>query len=51
MSDLVQLLTPEGVRVSDDTYDPWVADVDVDALNAIAARIGPLKSDFIDTAA
>ena len=25
--------------------------VDVDALNRIAARIGPLKSDFIDTAA
>jgi 2-oxoisovalerate dehydrogenase E1 component alpha subunit len=28
MSDLVQLLTPEGVRVADDTYDPWVDDVD-----------------------
>jgi 2-oxoisovalerate dehydrogenase E1 component alpha subunit len=28
MSDLVQLLTPEGVRVHDDTYDTWVADVD-----------------------
>ncbi len=26
-------------------------DVDVDALNSIAARIGPLKSDFIDNAA
>lgn len=26
-------------------------DVDVDAVNAIAARIGPLKSDFFDTAA
>jgi pyruvate dehydrogenase E1 component alpha subunit len=30
MSDLVQLLTPEGVRVPDDTYDAWVADVDAD---------------------
>jgi pyruvate dehydrogenase E1 component alpha subunit len=35
MSDLVQLLTPEGVRVADDTYDPWVADVDEDALRAL----------------
>jgi pyruvate dehydrogenase E1 component alpha subunit len=37
MSDLVQLLTPEGVRVADDTYDPWVADVDADpaALRAL----------------
>jgi predicted TIM-barrel fold metal-dependent hydrolase len=26
-------------------------DVDVEALNRIAARIGPLKSDFVDTAA
>lgn len=26
-------------------------DVDVDALNKIAARIGPLKSDFVETAA
>ena len=35
MSDLVQLLTPEGVRVSDDSYDPWVADVDVDTLHGL----------------
>jgi pyruvate dehydrogenase E1 component alpha subunit len=35
MSDLVQLLTPEGVRVADDTYEPWVADVDEDALRAL----------------
>jgi pyruvate dehydrogenase E1 component alpha subunit len=35
MSDLVQLLTPEGVRVADDTYDPWVADVDENALRSL----------------
>jgi pyruvate dehydrogenase E1 component alpha subunit len=32
MSDLVQLLTPEGVRRRSDTYDPWVADVDADTV-------------------
>jgi pyruvate dehydrogenase E1 component alpha subunit len=25
--EFLQLLTPEGVRVPDDTYDPWIADV------------------------
>ena len=35
MSDLVQLLTPEGVRVPDDTYDPWVADVDAASLRRL----------------
>jgi pyruvate dehydrogenase E1 component alpha subunit len=32
MSDLVQLLTPEGVRVTDDAHDPWVADIDAQAM-------------------
>jgi 2-oxoisovalerate dehydrogenase E1 component alpha subunit len=35
MSDLVQLLTPEGVRVPDDTYDPWVSDVDAEAVRGL----------------
>ncbi len=35
MSDLVQLLTPEGVRRRDDTYDPWVADVDLDTVRGL----------------
>jgi 2-oxoisovalerate dehydrogenase E1 component alpha subunit len=35
MSDLVQLLTPEGVRVSDDTYEPWVSDVDAEFLRRL----------------
>ena len=35
MSDLVQLLTPEGVRVPDDTYDPWVHDVDAETVRGL----------------
>ncbi len=35
MSDLVQLLTPEGVRVPDDTYDPWVDDIDADTVRGL----------------
>lgn len=35
MSDLVQLLTPEGVRVPDDVYDPWVSDVDAEGMRGL----------------
>jgi pyruvate dehydrogenase E1 component alpha subunit len=35
MSDLVQLLTPEGVRVPDDTYDPWVRDADAETVRGL----------------
>jgi len=35
MSDLVQLLTPEGVRVPDDTYDPWVSDIGPDEIRSL----------------
>jgi 2-oxoisovalerate dehydrogenase E1 component alpha subunit len=35
MSDLVQMLTPEGVRVPDDDYDPWVDDVDADTVRGL----------------
>ena len=35
MSDLVQLLTPEGVRVPHDVYDPWVADVTDDDVRGL----------------
>jgi len=35
MSDLVQLLTPEGVRVPDDTYEEWVADVDAASMRSL----------------
>ncbi|MDQ1583523.1 MAG: 2-oxoisovalerate dehydrogenase component alpha subunit [Microbacteriaceae bacterium] len=31
-SGLVQLLTPEGVRVSDPDYDPWIADLGAEQL-------------------
>ncbi|MBV9315487.1 MAG: thiamine pyrophosphate-dependent dehydrogenase E1 component subunit alpha [Pseudonocardia sp.] len=33
--DLVQLLSPEGERVTDSRFEPWVADVDVDRLRAL----------------
>jgi pyruvate dehydrogenase E1 component alpha subunit len=35
MSDLVQLMTPEGVRTSDSTYEEWVADVDAEAMRGL----------------
>jgi pyruvate dehydrogenase E1 component alpha subunit len=35
MSDLVQLMTPEGVRTSGGTYEEWVADVDADAMRGL----------------
>ncbi len=35
MSDLVQLMTPEGVRTSGSTYEEWVADVDADAMRGL----------------
>ncbi len=34
-ADLVQLLTPEGVRVPDERFDPYAADVDVASLQAL----------------
>jgi pyruvate dehydrogenase E1 component alpha subunit len=34
-SGLVQLLTPEGVRVSDPDYDPWIADIAAEQLAAL----------------
>jgi 2-oxoisovalerate dehydrogenase E1 component alpha subunit len=34
-ADLVQLLTPEGVRVPDERFDRYAADVDVPALQAL----------------
>jgi 2-oxoisovalerate dehydrogenase E1 component alpha subunit len=34
-ADLVQLLTPEGERVVDERFDPYVADVDAAALEAL----------------
>lgn len=35
MSDLVQLMTPEGVRTSGSSYEEWVADVDAEAMRGL----------------
>jgi pyruvate dehydrogenase E1 component alpha subunit len=34
-AEFIQLLTPEGERVSDETYDPWVADVTDEHLRSL----------------
>jgi len=39
-SGLVQLLTPDGVRVSDPDYDPWIADM-------TAERLASLYEDMV----
>jgi 2-oxoisovalerate dehydrogenase E1 component alpha subunit len=33
--DFIQLLTPEGVRIENPRFDPWVADIDGGALHAL----------------
>ena len=46
MSDLVQLLTPEGVRVPDDTYDPWVDPLDARNEYGLEMLNSPKKQSY-----
>lgn len=43
LDDLARLLTPDGQRVSDPQLDPWIADLDIEALRGLYRDMAVLR--------